>query len=88
MLHVIRIVPIQPQADTWCHDVVWFENSRKRGDSRKHGSLVSKLVSFRLNVHKYRFTHGVVMWSGLRTPGNLEIPGNTALLCWPVSRTN
>ena len=32
-----------------------------------------------------RLTHGAVMCSGLSPPGNLEIPGNTALLCWSVS---
>ena len=25
--------------------------------------------------------HGVMMWSGLRTPGYVETPGNMALLC-------
>ena len=31
-----------------------------------------------------QLTHGVVRCSGLSTPGNLEIPGNTTLLCWLV----
>ena len=26
-------------------------------------------------------THGVMRWSGLRTPGYMETPGNMALLC-------
>ena len=28
-----------------------------------------------------RLAHGVMMWSGLRTPGYVETPGNMTLLC-------
>ena len=34
-----------------------------------------------LSVFNRRLTHGVMKWSGLRTPGYVETPGNMALLC-------